>query len=498
MKKLLTTLSLITTVIIGPIAPVAAEEVATAPPPAHIVIAAVQTGQIGATGNDFVEIYNPTNGPIDVTGWKLQYRAASSTGTTAWTTKRSVSCANSDGSPCQVVLLAKTSLLFATYTFAGIKTQSMSSGMSDVGGQIRFVTANASVQDTLGYGTAAEAEGGKQAVAPQLGQALLRRVVAGEVVDSDNNNQDFITGCYQPIPQGEIMPMQPPTAIACPDTDTPDDISTPIASTDPSQPADPTSTNDQIATSADENSTTYAPLVISELFPDPASPQTDSDDEFIELYNPTAETVSAEGYVLESGADFRYHFTIGSDITIAPGGYAAITSANSHLSLTNSGTGVRLLNPAGQVISEASSYGQAKSGQAWANVNGAWQWTTQPTPGASNILSVPAVAPATTSKKTATKTKTTTAKTATAKVPKTTASASKTAAKTAASTQPPLPDEQNANSELQGYLLLIPIGLIAVGYIVYEYRKDIAKLYRRLTGSLAGKKEPKEPTLQMD
>ncbi|SES27341.1 lamin tail domain-containing protein [Pedobacter rhizosphaerae] len=52
-------------------------------PPAHVVISEVYGGggNSGATfKNDFIELYNPTNAAVDLTGWSVQY--ASATGTT--------------------------------------------------------------------------------------------------------------------------------------------------------------------------------------------------------------------------------------------------------------------------------------------------------------------------------------------------------------------------------------------------------------------------------
>jgi hypothetical protein len=498
MKKLLTPLLLIITVMFGSVSPVAAEEALTAPQPDHPVIAALQTGQTGAAGNDFVEIYNPTNTAIDVTGWKLQYRAAASTGSATWTTKKTVACVTqpNDGSACQVMLLSKSSLVFATYAIDNDNLQIFSSGFSDVGGQVRLVASDASVQDTVGYGTASEAEGGMAALAPPLGQSLLRKVAAEQIVDTNNNGDDFVVGCYLPAVPGEIAPIQPPVAIACPQASANEDT----APTPPVDPVDPVTS----VTPADPDPLTgataaYARLTITELLPDPASPLTDSSDEFIELYNPTTGTVSAEGYMLETGSDFRYHFTVGADVTIAPGGYTAIISAESHLSLTNTGTAVRLLDPSGVVIDEVASYGQAKSGQAWAKVGGGWQWTSSPTPGSANAATAPATPAAAGATKKATAAAKSTAKTASAKAPKAT-TASKTAAKVAASNSPSVSADPQSDTGYQSYLLLIPVALAAVGYVVYEYRKDIARWYRKTWHAVTGKKDIKEPepTPQMD
>lgn len=58
------------------------------PPPTHIVISEIYGGggNSGATyKNDFIELYNPGNTPVDLTGWSVQYLNATGTGTWAKT-----------------------------------------------------------------------------------------------------------------------------------------------------------------------------------------------------------------------------------------------------------------------------------------------------------------------------------------------------------------------------------------------------------------------------
>jgi hypothetical protein len=477
MKKLYIYL-LVIIVSFGAAPPVAAED----QPPLglqHIVIAAVQTGEPAASGKDFIELYNPTASVIDVTGWKLQYRAASSTGTTGWTAKRTIACLDAVLS-CTVAMQPRSSLLFATYDIADIQEQPLTSGFSDVGGQLRLVDAEGTAQDMLGYGSALVAEGQGAAPAPPAGQALVRiSADDGTVVDTNDNAKDFRVGCYAPVPNGEIMPTQPPAPQPCPDPQLSEDEDEGVMLGDLTQA--PTAPGSVIVS--------YPQVLITELLPDPASPLTDSADEFIELFNPTAQTVNLEGYVLEAGADFRYRYKLG-DMQVMPGGFVTIMATESHLSLTNSGTAVRLLDPNGVISDQIASYGQAKTGQSWAkSAEGVWQWTTTSTPAAQNAFTAPAAASAAAAKKTTTKVAKTTA--AKAKV----SGASKTSNK-AASTPPPLAAGQDQGGGFN-YLLLVPILVIALGYICYEYRHELVKNWRRVRGVVVGKKDP-TPTPQTD
>lgn len=459
-------------------------------PEPHVLIAAIQTADIGAAGHDFALLYNPTAEAVDVTGWKLQYRSAGADDSSGWTTKRTIGCTDVVAE-CVVTLGPHASMAVSTYDMAGLPNQPMASGFSDTGGQVRLARPAADTSafetvDMVGYGTAVVAEGDKPAVAPQPGQALLRKLDASQQpIDTDVNAQDFEAGCYD-------VPNDPqPLAVlkACPESDNEGD-NTPTAGGAAGSTQDP------------QTPITYAPLRITELLPDPASPAQDSTDEFIELYNPTASDVDATDYVIQTGANFSYHYAL-SGVTVPANGYVAIYSADSHLSLTNSGTAVRLNDPAGGAVDEVASYGTAKTGESWALTANGWQWTTSPTPGAANVLTAAAapvkvaavtaatIKKATTStKKAAATTKTATPKAATTKTAKT------VAAKSSGSSTASKPEPNNTLN----YLLLATVGLGAAGYGAYEYRHELSRfgtgVWRTITRRKSAPAE--EPTPQMD
>lgn len=133
-------------------------------------------------------------------------------------------------------------------------------------------------------------------------------------------------------------------------------------------------------------------LDLSELLPNPGSPKTDADDEFIELYNPNNKPFDLSGFMLQtasvsSSASHIYKFKQGT--TIAPHSFRAFTSATTHLSLSNSGGQVWLVDPLGTTVTKSDAYGKAKDDYAWINAAGKWQWSTVPSPGATNKLAAP-------------------------------------------------------------------------------------------------------------
>src|SRR6185503_2723571 len=85
---------------------------------------------------------------------------------------------------------------------------------------------------------------------------------------------------------------------------------------------------------------------------------------------------------------YRYSFTLG-DTPLGPHAYLAISSAVSKLSLANTGSGVRLIDPNGDIAYEAPNYGNAKPGESWMQDDAGWKWTLTPTPNAVNILTLP-------------------------------------------------------------------------------------------------------------
>jgi hypothetical protein len=204
--------------------------------------------------------------------------------------------------------------------------------------------------------------------------------------------------------------------------------------------------------------------------PNPAAPQTDTNDEFIELYNPNDEPIDLNGYQVQAGTTYAYKFTL-SNQTIPAKGYLVLTSGDTNLALANTAGKVRLLAPNGSTVSETTPYEGAEDGQTWALLNGTWQWTTTPTPGAGNVLTMPAPAVKAASTKKATTAKKTSAKVA----------ASKASAKKATTTAARTDYEDPASVEVTPVhpTIIAGVGLLAILYAGYEYRYDAAnRLYQ--------------------
>lgn len=196
--------------------------------------------------------------------------------------------------------------------------------------------------------------------------------------------------------------------------------------------------------------------VINEILPNPASPQTDADDEFIELYNPNDSVFDLSGFKLAFGSTSPRKYTFPEGTVLQPKEFKAFTSGDTSISLSNTQAQVWLLDPNEQVIAQSEPYTKAKDGQSWALDNGAWVWTSRVTPNEMNTISPAAGA---NSKD----------KNAAAVLGITDTGSGSGGSSTATGSNPGQLDD---STPLHPYTLAV-VGLAAVGYALYEYRHDI-------------------------
>jgi endonuclease G len=188
----------------------------TPSPVDHLVISQVYGGggNSGATyQNDYVEIYNPTNHPIDTAGWTLQYGAATGT---SWTNNQPLGGLVSPGEYFLVGLASggAVGLPLPQPNISG------SINMSGTTGKIALVSngdpltgggcplSDPDLVDFVGYGTSANcSEGSLKAPAPSNTTAIFRN--ANGAQDTNVNGADFVTGAPNPrrtTPFQEIGP----------------------------------------------------------------------------------------------------------------------------------------------------------------------------------------------------------------------------------------------------------------------------------------------------
>ncbi|MBI2798539.1 lamin tail domain-containing protein [Candidatus Saccharibacteria bacterium] len=392
-----------------------------------VVISELQPGSPTSSGDEFVELYNNTNSDIDISGWSLYYKSATGT---SWSKKATL--------PSGSVIAAHGFWLLASDIAANTK---FNSGLAQTGGNIQLRDSNDSAVDQFAWGNG-DSPLGLAAPAPVTNEVLARDFddATQTMLNSDNNLSDFSLSTT--ATPGAIPAVEPPN---------PGDQGV----------DDPSPAN-------------YARIVVTELLPDPASPQVDSSDEFIELYNPTGADVDLNGWSLRDGSGKV--FVIKSK-TIAAGGYLVLYSKETSITLNNTGDVISLLAPDGSIGDTTPDYGNAKQGLSWGLVNGEWTWTTSPTPGGVNSAALVDSAGSTTAKAAASK-KTTAKKVAAAKTSKAKAAAKSPVAKIANSATEAAANISK-NSTLWTWLLIV-LGVGTIGYGIYEYRPEIINTYHKL------------------
>jgi hypothetical protein len=180
----------------------------------HVVISEFATRGSDSAYDEFVELYNPTNSAIDISGWKLQYWGGSS-----WSTKLTVP-PDTEIPSHRFYLMASSSTYFQTTTadlyhssYLGFADGSTSSPRG-----IRIIDSSSIVVDTVVYGGAGgdddprgQAEGGKLAPNHRTtanDNSVERKAIAssdendmapngahhlwGNGEDTDNNGNDFV------------------------------------------------------------------------------------------------------------------------------------------------------------------------------------------------------------------------------------------------------------------------------------------------------------------
>ncbi len=467
MKKYVVAIFLMLMGLVMPLSPVLAD-----PNPPRLVISQFK---ITSSNGQFFTLYNNTNSPIDMSKVQLQYFN------------------NYDLSKATTVKNLNLSGTLPAYAYYGVNDgvfqlcyqsiiNSASLGFNSTAGMVQISEISQSgsghgVSQTIDDYVAWAANGTKNLPAnvQPLPIASATSLMIRQPMDANNNPSLNVPGggswqtanvdnnCNVTLvsnntiissPLNQLLPGSPPPA-------------TIVNVSDDEQPASGALPPADIGLAAPQ---------VNEALPNPAEPQTDSEDEFIELYNSNGVAFDLTGFKLQTGTTTLHNYTFPVGTMLAPKSFTAFYSIDTGLSLSNSSGQARLLDPVGNTISQSDIYGTAKEGQTWALANGAWYWSTTVTPNAANIvrqpLSVQSLSVGTTAKSAST-----TAKKSATTAGKTAATPKVKAASTSTSNVSSSPAAKNA-SPLHP-LVLAGVGLGAVAYAAYEYRNDLRnRLYQ--------------------
>lgn len=124
-------------------------------------------------------------------------------------------------------------------------------------------------------------------------------------------------------------------------------------------------------------------IIISEICPDPLSGE-----EWIELYNNSAEDVNLRNWIFKDLGSTSH--TINLDLIVPAHGYLLIPKLQNGITLNNDQDKVYLLKPSGEVLDETPIFSDGEKGWSFVrDLFGRWSWTTSPTPGTANLVTVP-------------------------------------------------------------------------------------------------------------
>lgn len=449
-----------------------------------VIITEIQTSTLHSAGEEFIELFNNTANDIDLAdtahsgkdAWKIQYFSKTKLSTllpnsasaSGWTSPfRTISLTGTIPAGDYYVLAAEG------YVPGSIDPdQTYSSTLADDGGAIQLVDAAVSgtttsfgIHDRLAWSTDPALPANPLLYpSPGAGASLQRQPNEDDAyLSADGTLTNFATATV--ITPKNVWQPPLPADDPTPPEDTSDDDTGGTTPSDPVETTPTPSSNDGLASP-----------VVTELLPNPASPQTDEANEYIELYNPNDTVFNLNGYTMETGTTTLHDFTFTEDVLLQPGEYRAFYSSETNLSLSNTSGQVRLLDTNASVVAQSDSYTAAADGMAWAldPTDGLWKWSTTTSPNGPNTVTTPIVAAKATK---TTKVKTAVAKKTTAKVKgaSTTKKAKTTKAKVAASA---VAHSALAPTTAPIHLqVLVAVAVLAVGYGVYEYRKDIANRY---------------------
>lgn len=219
----------------------------------HVVISEIQTD--GATaGDEFVELYNPTENAIDLTGWRLTRKNQ------AGTSANLVASISGIIQPGGYYLIARP-----TYDGAVLPDEAYSatsSSFTNTGTVLLFSDAGVTLVDKVGMGTATDFE--TAAAQSPVADGSIERILDQ---DTDDNSADFVLRTISD-PQNSLSVVSSPTPTNSP-SPTVTVTATPTNTPTPTITHSPTPTNTPLPTLTPTPTLSPTPTVTVTVTPSP-------------------------------------------------------------------------------------------------------------------------------------------------------------------------------------------------------------------------------------
>lgn len=362
-----------------------------------VVLSQIKTGN--SSTSRLVEIYNNSDSDVNITGWCLYYSAASN----SLSSRAQIGCFTDSNPAINIFLPARAFALLAS-SQTGIEADKLLMAGLGTGtsGHVSLMDSSGQEIDRVGWGTATANATNPETQQVEIGDSrVIERKSAPEendvLIDTDNNASDFfqsflrekykygalyevidiclnLVGLQESLPDAYILDeenrcISPPM-----------DICLNIEGLQESIPADYVINDEGDCV---ENATK---LFITEMLPNPNG--SDIGYEFIEIYNPNKYAVNLAEYLLYVGPEYEKKYPFPADTIIEPGEYLAVYNSLIKYTLLNSQSRAKLVRISDdKIMYEVPMYENPASGVAWALIDDAWQYTSEPTTNAENVLS---------------------------------------------------------------------------------------------------------------
>lgn len=224
----------------------------------HVVISQIQVNGTSSNDDEFVELYNPTSSPIDLTGFRLSRKNSSGTEGNLVT--------NLSGT-----IPARGYFLIGSAAYAGTTAvdASYTNNSNNLVGNYAVLLYNAddsAVLDKVGFGSNADFEA-SAAANPTNGGSLQRKLddTNGHGLDTDNNSTDFEVLATS-TPRNTLVIVSTPTPSP---TATPSVTPSPTASASATPSATPTVTPTNSPTATPTSTPSATPTITPTPSPTP-------------------------------------------------------------------------------------------------------------------------------------------------------------------------------------------------------------------------------------
>ena len=291
-----------------------------------VIINEIMTGQTGAVKNEFIELYNTTNNPVILDGFKLTKKTKSGAESNLVSAVKFIGTIPAHGyfliSPPEYKDTIKADLAYSGSTFYIADDNT-----------ILLYDKNGILLDKVGYGQATDFE---TQAAPNPGND--KSIERKNFTDTDNNFNDF-TVQNSPVPQNSS------------------------SSGSPSSPPEPKIYPKDIR--------------VNEILPNP-SETPEKNFEFVELYNFGDSEIDLTNWKIK---DKTSEYILSG--VIKPDDFAVFYDT---VSLNNDGDEIGLYNPNSELVSVISYSENAKENYSYGFHGAEWKWSKFPTPNEENVF----------------------------------------------------------------------------------------------------------------